>query len=290
MQYKIYTLQHQKLYDQIHSVNGSEKVQKIALKETSILLERCKELRRDFSALSKVKDIDALFTDVLVMNKKTTYSFEHIIVINNRVYVLERKKHYDNQRQLLKEKVSYLKKQLGKNILVNFYILVENNSKKPNCIQLENFIEFCKTQRGNDAISDKINNFVQTRHVDLNIRGYILKKYNVDVDYKEVKRDSKWIKIISKSSPMLSKYKGNMSFLSSCIIFFYIITAMFSYSIFAKEKQFLMTIAIDLIFLWLLVNILKEIESRLPKLLKFLTLSTTLSVFIYFFCKIIYYF
>lgn len=290
MQYKIYTLQHQKLYDQIHSVIGNEKIQKIVSKESLNLLERSKELRRDFSVLSKVKEIDALFTDVLIMNKKTTYSFEHIVVIANKVYVLERKKHYDNQRQLLKEKISYLKKQLGKNIIVNFHILVENNSKKPNCIKLDKFIEFCKSQSANDAISDRINEFVQTRHVSLSIHDYILKKYNVDIKHKEVKREAKWIKIISKSNPFISKYKGNMSFLSSCIMFFYIITAMFSYSIYAKEKQFLLTIVIDIVFLLLLVNILREIESKLPKVLKFITLATTLGVFICFFCRIIYYF
>lgn len=290
MQYKIYTLQHQKLYDQIHTVSGNEKVQKIITKETLNLLEKSKELRKDFSTLSKIREIDALFTDVLIMNKKTTYSFEHIVVISNKVYVLERKKHYDNQRQLLKEKVSYLRKQLGKNIVVNFYILVENKSTKGNNINLESFIEFCKQQKANDAISDRVNNFVQSKHVNLSINDYILKRYNIDVNHKEVKREAKWVNVISKSNPLISKYKGDMSFLSSCIVFFYIITAIFTYSIYAKEKQFLLTIAIDLMFLLLLMNILKEIESKLPKLLKNVTLLSTLGVFIYFFSKVIYYF
>lgn len=290
MQYKIYTLQHQKLYDQIHSVTGGEKIQKIINKETVYLLDRCKELRRDFSALSKVRELDALFTDVLVMNKKKTYSFEQIVVIANKVYVLERKKHYDNQRQLLKEKVAYLRKALGKNIHVDFYILVDGKTTKPNNIKLDTFIEMCRTQHANDGISGRVNAFVQSKHVSLDITDYIHKKYNVNITHTEVKRSSKWIEILSFSNPIISKYKGNLSFLSSAIIFFYVLTAIFTYSIYAKEKQFLLTIAIDIMFLFILVNILKEMESKLPKLLKFFMQIGTLSVFVFFFARIIYYF
>lgn len=290
MQYKIYTLQHQKLYDQIHTVMGNEKVQKIINKETNLLLDKCKELRRDFSALAKVRELDALFTDVLVMNKKMTYSFEHIAVIANKVYILERKKQYDNQRQLLKEKVAYLRKVLGKNIFVDFYILVDGKTTKPNNIKLEAFIDSCQNLKANDAISGKINEFVQSRHVSLDIVGYIHKKYNVDITHKEAKRKSKWVEIFKFSNPLVSKYKGNLSLLSSCIIFFYVMTAVFTYSIYAKEKQFLLTVVIDALFLFFLINILKEIENKLPKWLKNLTLLGTLGVFVFFFSRIIYYF
>lgn len=290
MQYKIYTLQHQKLYDQIHSITSEENIQKIVNKETVYLLDRCKELRRDFSALSKVKEIDALFTDVLVRNKKKTYSFEQIVVIANKVYVLERKKHYDNQRQLLKEKVAYLRKALGKMIHIDFYILVDGKTTKPNNIKLESFIDMCKTQHANDGISGKVNAFVQNKHVSLDITDYIYKKYNINIIQKEVKRQSKWVEIFSFSNPIISKYKGTMSFLSSAIIFFYILTAIFTYSIYAKEKKFLLTIAMDLMFLFMLINILKEMEAKLPKLLKICMQLGTLSVFIFFFARIIYYF
>ena len=290
MQYKIYTLQHQKLYDQIHSVTSEGKIQKIINKETVYLLDRCKELRRDFSALSKVREIDALFTDVLVRNKKKTYSFEQIVVIANKVYVLERKKHYDNQRQLLKEKVAYLRKALGKMIHIDFYILVDGKTTKPNNIKLESFIDMCKTQHANDGISGKVNAFVQNKHVSLDITDYIYKKYNINIIQKEVKRQSKWVEIFSFSNPIISKYKGTMSFLSSAIIFFYILTAIFTYSIYAKEKKFLLTIAMDLMFLFMLINILKEMEAKLPKLLKICMQLGTLSVFIFFFARIIYYF
>lgn len=290
MQYKIYTLQHQKLYDQIHGVNGDERVQKIANKEVIYLLDRCKELRGDFSTLSKTKEIDALFTDVLMMNKKTTYSFEHIVVIANKVYVLERKKHYDNQRQLLKEKVNYLRKQLGKNIFVDFYILVDGKTTKPNNIKIDAFIDFCKTQKANDAVSGRVNELVQSKHVSFDVTEYIHKKYGVDVNHQEVKRNSKWVEIFKFSNPLISKYKGTLSFLSSCIVFFYIVTSVFSYSIFAKEKQFLLTIGIDILFLFLLLNILREIESKLPKWLKYCTLVGTLGGFVYCFSRIIYYF
>lgn len=290
MQYKIYTLQHQKLYDQIHSVTSEGNIEKIINKETVYLLDRCKELRRDFSALSKVREIDALFTDVLVMNKKKTYSFEQIVVIANKVYVLERKKQYDNQRQLLKEKVAYLRKALGKMIHIDFYILIEGKTTKPNNIKLDNFIEMCKTQHANDGISGKVNAFVQNKHVSLNITEYIYKKYNINITQKEVKRNSKWVEIFSFSNPIISKYKGTLSFLSSAIIFFYILTAIFTYSIYAKEKRFLLSIAIDCMFLFMLVNILKEMESKLPKLLKITMQIVTLSIFILFFTRIVYYF
>lgn len=290
MQYKIYTLQHQKLYDQIHYVTGGEKIQKILNKETVYLLDRCKELRRDFSVLSKVRELDALFTDVLVMNKKKIYSFEQIVVIANKVYVLERKKHYDNQRQLLKEKVAYLRKALGKNIHVDFYILVDGKTTKPNNIKLDAFIDMCRTLYANDGISGRVNEFVQNKHISLDISGYIHKKYNVNVTQNEVKRNSKWVEILNFPNPLISKYKGNLSFLSSIIIFFYILTTVFTYSIYAKEKQFLLTIAIDVMFLFILINILKEMESKLPKLLKFFMQIGTLSIFVFFFARIIYYF
>ena len=275
VQYKIYTLQHQKLYDQIHAVSGNEKVNKIVNKETIYLLNR---------------EIDALYTDVLIMNKKTTYSFEHIVVIANKVYVLERKKHYDNQRQLLKEKVAYLRKQLGKNIFIDFYILVDGKTTKPNNIKIETFVENCKNQKANDAVSSRMNEFVQTKHVSLNIEEYIHKKYNINITHQIVERKSKWIEIIKFKNPLVSKYKGNLSFLSSCILFFYIATAVFSYSIYAKEKQFILTIGIDVLFLFILLNILREIESKLPRWLKYITLIGTLTGFIYFFGRIIYYF
>jgi len=290
MQYKIYTLQHQKLYDQIHSVTSEGNIEKIINKETVYLLDRCKELRRDFSALSKVREIDALFTDVLVMNKKKTYSFEQIVVIANKVYVLERKKHYDNQRQLLKEKVAYLRKALGKMIHIDFYILIEGKTTKPNNIKLESFIDMCKTQHANDGISGKVNAFVQNKHVSLNITDYIYKKYNINITQKEVKRNSKWVEILSFSNPIISKYKGTLSFLSSAIIFFYILTSIFTYSIYAKERKFLLSIVIDCMFLFMLVNILKEMEAKLPKLLKIVMQIVTLSIFILFFTRIVYYF
>lgn len=290
MNYKIYTLQHQKLYDQIHSVTGDEKIQKIINKEAVYLLDRCRELRKDFSDLSRISELDALFTDILIMNKKRTYSFEHIVVIANKVYVLERKKHYDNQYQLLKEKVNYLRRALGKNIIVEFYILIDGKTTKNRNIKIENFIELCKKQHGYDAISGRVNEFVQKRHIALDIKDYISKKYNADLVKNDVKRNSKWVDILKFSNPLISKYKGNLSFLSSCILFFYIATSVFCYSIFAKEKQFLLTIALDLLFLFLLVNILKEIESKLPKWLKYLTLLGTLGVFVMFFGKVIYYF
>lgn len=290
MQFKIYTLQHQKLYDQIHTVLPNKKTEKIISKETLYLLDRCKELRQDFSVLSKVRELDALFTDVLIMNKKKTYAFEQIVVIANKVYILERKKHYDNQRQLLKEKVAYLRKMLGKNIFVDFYILVDGKTTKPNYIKIDNFIEWCKNQQANDAVSRRVNDFVQNRHVSMNIEDYIQKKYSINVNYTEVKRTSKWIEILKFSNPIVSKYKGNLSLLSSSIIFFYILNAAFTYSIYAKEKQFILTIAIDLMFLFILVNILKEVESKLPKLLRLLTLLGTLIGFIICFYRTIYYF
>lgn len=289
MQYKVYTLQHQELYNQIHSIQNIEKYHKIINKETFFLQEKCRELRHDFSILSKVKEFDALFTDVLIKNKKKAYAFEHIVVKANKIFVLERKKPYDNQKQLIKEKTNYLRKIFGKNIPVEFYILTDNKTTKPNFISIDKFIESTLKIKGNDAVASKVRDFVETKHISLGIKDYLQKKYNINISQPDATRRAKWVEVFKYTNPLVSKYKGTLSFMSSGIIFFYVLTSVFSYSIYAKEKQFLLTIAIDCLFLFFLVNLLKEIESKLPRLLKWLLLTIGLCMFVFLFGRVIYY-
>lgn len=290
MQYKIYTLQHQKLYDQIHAIDGNSEVQKIVNKETLYLLDKCKEIRRDFSILSKVREFDALFSDILIRNNKKTYSFEHVIVYANTIYVLERKKSYDNQKQLLKEKTNYLKKCIGKNVNAEFYILMDAKTTKPNYTTLDMFIENCLQKTPVDGVlADKVDLFIQNNHIVLDISTYIKKKYNVDIKYTYKPRASRWVTLSKFTNPLVSKYKGTLSFLSSVIIFFYLLCVIFTYSIYAKDKQFLLTLGVDAVMLFLLINVLKEIESKCPKWLRLTTLMATLTGFIGLFWRILIY-
>lgn len=286
MKYKIYTLQHQRLYDQIHGVQCTEKTKKIINKETLTLLDRCKEIRRDFAMLSKIRGIDSLFSDILIRHKRKTYLFEHIVVTNNIAYILERKKAYDNQKQLLKEKVSYLKKALGKDITIKYYILTDSKTTKPDFISIESFIDKCRKENSADRISSHINEFIQKRHANITIIEYIQKRYNIDITKTDTKRKSKWTTISKITSPLVSKYKGTLSFASSGIILFYILSSVFSYSIYAKERQFLLTLGIDCLFLFLLVNLLKEIESKLHKFTKIIVLTIALFGFMFLFYRV----
>lgn len=290
MEFKIYTMQHQRLFEGIHNIEPTTKINGILNKENSYLLEKYKEIRKDFVTLSKSREIDALFSDIMIKNKSRILTFEHIVVRNNVIYVIERKKGYENQRKLLKEKANFLKKVFKNNIKVKCFILLDTKTTRENYIAMDDFINNLEKNNLPDLTCQKINDYIQSHHIDLNIKQYIKFKYKIDIDKVYAPRKAKWVEIISLSLPFLIKNKSKVSFLTSITLMFYIFIVALSYYKNIQDGHFYLSIIIDIFYYKVLDFGLTTIEQKASKTLKYPMLIGCLCMMLGLFIKTIYYF
>ena len=288
MKYKIYTNQHQLLYNEIFSLPTNKKNELVINKEASYLVNKYKEIREDFIVIGKSKKIDALFSDVFIGKKDKVYIYEHIVLRGDTVFIIERENGYGNQEKLLKEKGNYLKKVWGDAVKISCHIISVEKIDKTIKNTRENIISIIDSHQGADKYSDGIKDYIVKKHLNLNIKTYFKLKYNLNVDEVKIKRKSAPIKIPRKIIPHLFKNSVRVSFLSSCIMLLYGLCALFSTYSVLKITNFSFAIVLDFFYGWFLYKILSFIEVCVPKRFKSLLLLLILLIFGVFLYKIFY--
>lgn len=287
MKYKLYTNQHQMLYNEIFSLPRNNKNELTIARETDYLVNKYKIIREDFIELGKSKKIDALFTDIFINKKDTVFIFEHIVLRNKKVFILERDNGFDNQDQLIKSKANYLKKVWGNSVDISYFIISDVDVPKSNKKTLGSIINHIESIEGPDKFSSSIKDFITKKHMDLNIKAYFKLKHNINVEEVKVERKSARISIPRNILPNFLKIKTPISFLSSSIMLIYGLSAIISTYSVMKISNFKFAIVVDMIYGWFLYKILSLMEAYIPKRYKYPLLLIILLIFGVFLYKIL---
>lgn len=291
MRYKIYTAQHQLIYDELHTVPISKKNELIISKEHNYLMNKYKTIREDFITLGKVKNIDGLFSDVFIGKKDKVYIYEHIILKSDMVLILERENSYGNQEKLIKEKMAYLNKLWGDVLKLDYLIISEETNLKSKKRTMGDALLYLERLPGKDRYSDSVKEFILKKHLALSVKEFIKLKHNIniaEVQKEKIKRKSSRVKVPRNVLPEFFKIQTNISFLSSAIMLLYGLCALFSTVRVLKVGDFKFAIVLDLLYGCFLYKILSLIEVTLGKKTKILMLLTILLIFGVFLYKIIY--
>ena len=291
MRYKIYTAQHQLIYDELHTVPISKKNELIISKEHNYLMNKYKTIREDFITLGKVKNIDGLFSDVFIGKKDKVYIYEHIILKSDMVLILERENSYGNQEKLIKEKMAYLNKLWGDVLKLDYLIISEETNLKSKKRTMGDALLYLERLPGEDRYSDSVKEFILKKHLALSVKEFIKLKHNIniaEVQKEKIKRKSSRVKVPRNVLPDFFKIQTNISFLSSAIMLLYGLCALFSTARVLKVGDFKFAIVLDLLYGCFLYKILSLIEVTLGKKTKILMLLTILLIFGVFLYKIIY--
>lgn len=291
MRYKIYTAQHQLIYDELHTVPISKKNELIISKEHNYLMNKYKIIREDFITLGKVKNIDCLFSDVFIGKKDKVYIYEHIILKSDMVLILERENSYGNQEKLIKEKMAYLNKLWGDVLKLDYLIISEETNLKSKKRTMGDALLYLERLPGKDRYSDSVKEFILKKHLALSVKEFIKLKHNIniaEVQKEKIKRKSSRVKVPRNVLPEFFKIQTNISFLSSAIMLLYGLCALFSTVRVLKVGDFKFAIVLDLLYGCFLYKILSLIEVTLGKKTKILMLLTILLIFGVFLYKIIY--
>lgn len=291
MRYKIYTAQHQLIYDELHTVPISKKNELIISKEHNYLMNKYKTIREDFITLGKVKNIDCLFSDVFIGKKDKVYIYEHIILKSDMVLILERENSYGNQEKLIKEKMAYLNKLWGDVLKLDYLIISEETNLKSKKRTMGDALLYLERLPGKDRYSDSVKEFILKKHLALSVKEFIKLKHNIniaEVQKEKIKRKSSRVKVPRNVLPEFFKIQTNISFLSSAIMLLYGLCALFSTVRVLKVGDFKFAIVLDLLYGCFLYKILSLIEVTLGKKTKILMLLTILLIFGVFLYKIIY--
>lgn len=287
MKYKLYTNQHQMLYNEIFSLPRNNKNELTIARETDYLVNKYKIIREDFIELGKNKKFDALFTDIFISKKDTVFIFEHIVLRNKKVFILERDNGFDNQDQLIKSKASYLKKIWGNSIDVSYFIISDIDVPKTNKKTLGNIISYIENIEGPDKFSSSIKDFITKKHMNLNIKAYFKLKHNINVEEVKVERKSAKISIPRNIVPNFLKIKTPVSFLSSSIMLIYGLSAIISTYSVLKISDFKFAIVVDMIYGWFLYKILSLMEAYISRRYRYPLLFIILLIFGVFLYKIL---
>lgn len=265
MKYKLYTNQHQMLYNEIFSLPRNNKNELTIARETDYLVNKYKMIREDFIELGKSKKFDALFTDIFINKKDTVFIFEHIVLRNKKVFILERDNGFDNQEQLIKSKANYLKKVWGNSVDISYFIISDNDIPKTNKKTLINIINQIESIEGPDKFSTSIKEFITKKHMNLNIKAYFKLKHNINVEEVKVERKSAKISVPKNILPNFLKIKTSVSFLSSSIMLLYGLCAIISTYSVLKISDFKFAIVVDMVYGWFLYKILSLMEAYITK-------------------------
>lgn len=278
------------LYNEIFSLPRNNKNELTVARETDYLVNKYKMIREDFIELGKSKKFDALFTDIFINKKDMVFIFEHIILRNKNVFILERENGFDNQDQLIKSKVSYLKKVWGNSVDVSYFIISDKDVPKSNKKTLDSIIKHIESIEGPDKFSSSIKEFITKKHMNLNIKAYFKLKHNINVEEVKVERKSAKISVsknVKNIIPNFLKIQAPVSFLSSSILLVYGLSATISTYSVMKISDFKFAIVVDMIYGWFLYKILSLMEVYMHKRYRYPLLIIILLIFGVFLYKIL---